>query len=255
MLIDVHGHLTDLKYEGRGDEIAATFGVKEPFLFIENATDREDAEKVFARAKKFERVYCAVGVHPEYADRLTDDDLTRFAEMAKNEKVVAIGETGLDYYHPTNPPKEVEKEAFIKQIELAHEVKLPIVVHIRDAHGDTLQLLKENKAKLEYGLLIHCYSGSKEMLVEYDRLNAFYSFGGAVTFKNAKDKPDVVRAVRPDRLLLETDCPYMTPVPFRGQTNYPEYIVYTAKKIAEFTGKTYEQIEKETTENAKKLLA
>lgn len=253
MLIDVHGHLSDTKYEGREEEIAASFGKKEPFYFIDNATDGKDAEEVFLRSQRYERVYCAVGVHPEYADRLTDENLTRFAEMAKNEKVVAIGETGLDYYHPTNPPKEVEKESFVKQIELAHEVKLPIIVHIRDAHGDTLKILQENKNKLEYGLLIHCYSGSKEMLVEYDRLNAYYSFGGVVTYKNAKDKPDVLRAIRPDRLLLETDCPYMTPVPFRGQTNYPEYIEYTARKIAEFTGKTYEQIEKETTENAKRL--
>lgn len=254
MLVDVHGHLSESQYEGRGNEIAAKIGRDFDHVFIDNATDGKDAEEVFRRAVKFPNVYGAVGVHPEYADRLTDDDLVRFAEMAKHEKIVAIGETGLDYYHKdTNPPKEVEIDSFVRQIELAHEVKLPVVVHIRDAHGDALRVMKENKNKLEYGLLIHCYSGSKEMLAEYDRLDAFYSFGGAITFKNAKDKPDVVRAVRSDRLLLETDCPCMTPVPFRGQTNYPEYITYTARRMAEILEKTYEEVVEQTAQNAKKL--
>lgn len=250
MLIDVHAHLSDVSYEGKGDEIAAFCAKNEPKIIIDSGSDRLTSEDCYERSKRLSNVYCTVGIHPEFADKLTENDLKRFKEMWKSEKTVAIGEIGLDYHYETNPDRETQKKAFIEQLKLAHELGAPTVLHIRDAHGDAIEILENNKNLLKNGFLLHCYSGSKEMLARYALLGAYFSYGGAVTFKNAKERPEVVKNTPRDRILTETDCPYMTPEPLRGRKNYPYYIEHTADKIAEFLGITRKETEAITTANA-----
>ncbi len=253
MLIDVHAHLSDISYDGKGDEIAAYCAQNEPKIIIDSGADRATSENCYERSRRMNNVYCAVGVHPEYADKLVAADVSRFAEMWRSDKTVAIGEIGLDYHYDNNPDRETQKKAFVTQLKLAHELGAPTVLHVRDAHGDCIEILENNKDLLENGLLLHCYSGSKEMLARYAKLGAYFSYGGAVTFKNARERAEVVKNTPIDRLLLETDCPYMTPEPLRGRKNYPYYIEHTADKIAEFIGKTRKETENITTANAARL--
>ena len=162
---------------------------------------------------------------------------------------MAIGEIGLDYYYDLSD-RDVQKRVFHEQIELAHSLKKPMIFHIRDAYGDALQILKEHRGDLEYGGVMHCYGGSTEMMREFVKLGLHIAFGGAVTFKSF-GKAEVVKAVPADRLLLETDCPYMTPVPFRGKDNIPEYIAFVRDKIQEW--RTDISVEEVTSENARTL--
>lgn len=253
MLIDVHAHVSSGQLADLRDEIAQNTLLGNPNAIIDTGADMSSSEEAVRFAKGKKNVFATVGVHPESAFEVTDENLQRLLTWTKEEKTVAVGEIGLDYYWEQNPPREIQKEAFVKQIELSNEAKLPVVVHVRDAHGDAAKILTENKNKLRYGLLVHCYSGSKEMLAVYNKLDAYYSFGGVLTFKNAKEKPEVLRAVPIDRLLLETDSPYMTPVPFRGKLNRPEYVRLVAEKAAEILGKPTEEIEEITSKNALRL--
>jgi TatD DNase family protein len=149
----------------------------------------------------------------------------------------------------------VQQKVFLEQLELAHFLKIPAVIHLRDAFLLMYNLLKENKNLLEYGAVLHCFSGSKEMLKEYLKLGLFVSYGGSITFKNAVDKPDIVRSTPLDMFMLETDCPYLTPVPFRGKTNYPKYVNLVKEKVAEMLNKSSEEIDEITTKNAKTFFA
>ena len=167
--------------------------------------------------------------------------------------MVAIGEIGLDYYRDLSP-RDVQKKVFETQIDLAHELGLPIVLHVRDAYGDTLDILKAKKDKLKNGILLHCYSGSKEMVREFSGFDAYFAFGGAVTYKGAK-REDVIREVKLDRLLLETDCPYMTPTPMRGKVklNEPAFISHTLRFVSDVLGKTEQEVEEIVVANAKRF--
>ena len=169
----------------------------------------------------------------------------------QHEKVVALGEMGLDY-HWDKSPKDIQKEVFRKQIRLAKKVKLPIIIHNREATADIIEILKEEKAE-EVGGIMHCFSGSPEIALECIKMNFYISLGGPVTFKNAKQPKKVAELVPLDRLLIETDCPYLTPHPYRGKRNEPAYVKLVAQEIAEIKGKTLEEIGAITTENAKKL--
>ena len=253
MLIDVHAHLCDEKFADETEAVIADSENENPSRIIDTGSDPITSERAYANALKYRRVFCAVGIHPEFADKLNDDVCARLGEMWANEKVVAIGETGLDYHYDNNPLPEVQKRAFCTQIELAYSLKAPIVVHIRDAYGDAWDLLNENSSKLHYGLLIHCYSGSKEMAARFSKFDSYFSFGGAVTFKNAKEKPAIISSLPLNRILVETDCPYMSPEPFRGRMNFPKNLRIVAEKIAEIIGKDIKEIEEITTENAFRL--
>lgn len=243
MLIDAHAHLSDERFKECAEEIASKTENSEPKIIVDTGADRATSEDCFLRAQKYKGIYCAVGVHPEYADKLTDEDVDRFKEMWEDVKCAAIGEIGLDYHYENNPDRETQKRAMIRQMRLAYEIGAPVVLHIRDAHGDAVKLLNENKELIKNGLLVHCYSGSKELVKEYAKLGAYFSYGGAVTFANAKDKPDIVRATPIDRIILETDCPYMSPEPMRGKRNEPSFIRFTARKIGEIIGKTEKETE------------
>lgn len=203
-------------------------------------------------ANKYDKVYAAVGVHPHDADTLDDDACQRLLELAKDGKTVGFGEIGLDYHYDFCD-REVRMSAFAKQIELANQAELPIILHVRDAYEDTRKILFGMRNYIQNGLLLHCYSGSSEYVKIFDKLDAYYAFGGAITFKNAKHNLESLAAVSKDRLLLETDCPYMTPVPFRGKINEPKYVALVAQKAAEVLGVSVEEIEDITAQNAKRL--
>lgn len=252
MLIDTHCHLNDEKLLCDVDRIVDDFDKDGIESAICVGYDMPSSELAVTLCEKYERVYAAVGVHPHDADTLDDEACQRILELAKRQKVVAIGEIGLDYYYDLSE-REVQKSAFAKQIELADEAELPIALHVRDAYEDTRKILFDMQKYIKNGLLLHCYSGSAEYVKIFDKLDAYYAFGGAITFKNAKHNLESLAVVPKDRLLLETDCPYMTPVPFRGKTNEPKYVSLVAKKAAEVLGVTLEEIETTTTQNAKRL--
>lgn len=252
MLIDTHCHLNDEKLLCTAGRIVASFKDDGLESAICVGYDMPSSECAVTLAEKFEEIYAAVGVHPHDADTLDDEACQRILELAKHKKVVAIGEIGLDYYYDLSE-REVQKSAFAKQIELANQAELPIALHVRDAYEDTRKILFDMKGYIKNGLLLHCYSGSSEYVKIFDKLDAYYAFGGAITFKNAKHNLESLAVVPKGRLLLETDCPYMTPVPFRGKTNEPKYVSLVAQKAAQVLGMSVEEIEEITTQNAKRL--
>jgi TatD DNase family protein len=195
--------------------------------------DRQSSESALALAEKFKDFYCSVGVHPHDAVHAKQDDYQYFESVANNNKLVAIGEIGLDYHYNFSP-QAIQRRVLEQQIELAASLKLPIIIHLREAYDDMKAILFQNQHYLRHGLVLHCYSGSIEFARECLKLDSVYfSFGGSITFKNT-DRESVVKSLPLDRLLLETDCPYMTPVPYRGKTNYPKYIKLVAQKLSEW---------------------
>lgn len=195
--------------------------------------------------------YAAVGVHPEYANEVNGEIIEELRALSNNEKVKAIGEIGLDYHFEENPERNVQIEAFKRQMKLAEEVNLPVVIHDRDAHKDTLDIMK---CFPNVKGVVHCFSGSVEFAKECLKLGYYIGFTGVVTFKNAKKIVDVAKEIPIDRILVETDCPYMAPTPFRGKRNRSEYIKYIIEKIAEVKGVTPEEISKQTISNTCRLL-
>ncbi len=252
MLIDTHCHLNDEKLLPEADGIIANF----PACGIESAIcvgyDMPSSEIAAELASKHDRIYAAIGIHPHDAVTADYDKYERLATLSSSQKVVAIGEIGLDYHYDLSP-RAIQKGAFREQIELADALGLPIVLHIREAYEDARQILFESRRYLNNGLLLHCYSGSKEFVKVFGELDAYFAFGGAITFNNARHNIESLQAVPRDRLLLETDCPYMTPVPHRGEVNRPEYVALVAKRAAEVLDMSAEDIESMTTENAKRL--
>lgn len=252
MIIETHCHLNDERLLPKADRIVSDFAIDDIECAICVGYDILSSKCAVDLANKYEKVYCAIGVHPHDATTLDDNACATIKELAKNNKVVAIGEIGLDYFYDLSP-REVQKDAFKKQIVLAHELSLPLVLHVRDAYEDTRQILVEMKDYLANGVLLHCYSGSAEMVKVFDKFDCYYAFGGAITFKNAKHNLEALGVVPKDRLLLETDCPYMTPVPYRGKTNEPKYISLVANKVAEVLDMPLADVEQITSNNAKRL--
>lgn len=248
IFFDSHTHLMDEQYDGIRDEIvenARNNGV----LYMANiGYNKETSMQAVEDAKKYDGVYAAVGIHPENVDEL-DDDFKFVYELAKDSKVVAIGEIGLDYHYGGDAVKQ--KEIFIKQIQIANEVGKPVVIHSRDADMDMLKILKENK--IEKGFVMHCFSSSTEILKEVLKLGAYVSLAGPVTFKNARSLIEVAKLIPGDKLLIETDAPYLAPEPFRGKRNEAAFVVHTAQKIADLRECSLEKIAKITTENAKRF--
>ena len=249
MIIDTHAHLNDERLSPLIGEIMGTMQTKGLGAIINVGYDRPSSELALAQAREYDNLYAVVGIHPHDAKAQTGDDYTYFESVSKDKKVVAIGEIGLDLYYDLSD-REVQKRVFIEQLELAHSLQLPVVMHVRDAYGLALEILKENKRFLEHSGVMHCYAGSKELLKEFVDLGLYASFGGVTTFKNF-GKAEVVKYCPADRLLLETDCPYMTPVPYRGKTNMPEYITLVRDKIQEWRDDI--DVENVTTQNARRL--
>ncbi len=246
MIFDTHSHYTDEQFSDRDELLTKLNREKNVSEIITCGTDIESSKESISLAEKFPFVYAAVGFHPEVLTRC-DTNIPALRQLL-TDKVVAIGEIGLDYYW-NKENKEKQKEGFISQIKLAQELNLPVIVHDREAHGDTLEILKAYKPK---GVL-HCFSGSTEMAKEIIKLGMYIGIGGVITFKNAKNLPEVVETLPLDRILLETDAPYLAPVPFRSKRNDSSLIPYIAEKIGDIKGISKEEILKITRENAYNL--
>jgi TatD DNase family protein len=215
------------------------------------ASNIASAVECISLAQEFDYIYAAVGVHPHNVEEINDNTLVTLADLASHARVVAIGEIGLDYYYDT-APREIQRHWFAKQVNMARNLNLPVIVHDRDAHEDSLNIIRDEDAK-SIGGVFHCYTGSVEMAKILLNNNFYISLGGAVTFKNARKAIEVVEYLPLDRLLLETDCPYMTPEPHRGKRNDSSYINLVAQKIADIKGISSEEVARITTENAKRL--
>ncbi|RLD14530.1 hydrolase TatD [candidate division KSB1 bacterium] len=250
LFIDTHAHLDyDLFDEDR--EIVIQRAIKNGVgAIITIGVDLESSQKAIDIAEKYAMVFAAVGIHPTECANVPDSEFDRIEELARHEKVVAIGEVGLDYYH-MRAPKDVQKNAFLYQAHLAQKLGLPLIIHNRDSHDDMYELITTKNIS-EIGGVMHSFSGSIEFLEKILLTDLYISFTGNVTFKNSK-LDTLVERVPLERLLLETDSPFLTPVPLRGKRNEPAFIIYTAQKIAEIKQISVEDLGKITTENAKRL--
>lgn len=247
-MIDTHAHLQDEKYTNV-EELVQNARKEGVNTIICASSDLHTSIKAVDISNKYSEVYATIGVHPHDAKTYSEKVEKELINLAKGEKVVAVGEIGLDYHYMYSSVDE-QKQAFLKQIELANILNLPIVVHSREATGDTINILKSNLDKLENGVCIHCFNMSVEILREITKWGFYISIGGIVTFKNASNIIDVVKECDINKLMLETDSPYLTPVPFRSKTNEPKYVKITAEKIAEIKGMSVEELDKITTKNA-----
>ena len=251
MLIDSHAHLDDRRFDDDRESLIKNFKNNNIELVINIGADLKTSQASVELAKKYESIYAAVGVHPHSAKEVNTMVMEQLKELAENEKVIAIGEIGLDYYYD-NSPRDVQRKWFIEQLKLAKELDLPVIIHTRDAAGETFEILKNNQNGNVRGVL-HSYSGSVEMALDYVKMGFYISIGGPVTFKNARIVREVAEAVPLDKLLIETDCPYLTPEPYRGKRNEPVYVKYTAEKIAEIKKISYDELVKATNANTKRL--
>ncbi|MDQ0228630.1 TatD family hydrolase [Metabacillus niabensis] len=251
MLFDTHAHLNATQFEEDVVEVIERAKSENVSHIVVVGFDRETITRAMELTEQYDMIYAAVGWHPVDAIDMTDEDLDWIKQLAAHPKVVAIGEMGLDYYWDKSP-KEIQQEVFRKQIQLAKEVKLPIIIHNREATEDVVKILQEENAS-EVGGIMHCFTGSLETAEKCMKMNFYLSFGGPVTFKNAKKPKEVVKEIPMDFLLIETDCPYLTPHPFRGKRNEPSYVKYVAEQIAELKGLTFEEVAKKTSDNAMKL--
>lgn len=248
MIFDSHAHYDDARFDECRDEILGQMQKNNVCGIINCGTDIDTSLFAISLANKYDFVYAAVGYHPESVDNGTCFDERQMLKLIKENKVVAIGEIGLDYYWDTTF-KENQIEMFERQLQFAAAHSLPVIIHDREAHADTLQLIKKHKPK---GVL-HCFSGSVEMAKEVVGLGLYIGVGGVVTFKNSKKIVEVIKEIPLERILLETDAPYLAPEPFRGKLNRSDYIEFVAKKIAEIKNVDYDQVLLQTTENTKKL--
>lgn len=250
-IFDAHAHYDDEQFDEDRDLIIKELKEGGVTGVLNCGASLEGCIKSVKLAGKYDFFYAAVGIHPEEADKFEENTIEQLKNLAKNDKVKAIGEIGLDYYWEENPEREVQKKVFIRQMELAEELKLPVIIHDRDAHEDTLNIIKQFKGVTGE---IHCFSGSVEFARECLKLGYYIGFTGVITFKNARKIIEVVRKVPIDRILLETDCPYMAPVPFRGKRNRSEYIKYMIEKVAEIKGIQPEVVSEYTISNIEKLM-
>lgn len=248
-IFDSHAHYDDEAFDQDRDALLEDLPRRGICSVVNCGADLASSEKSVALAAKYPYFYAAVGIHPECAKDAPQDYAERLEKLILQNKVVAIGEIGLDYHFEDNAPKEVQKAIFEQQILLAKKHGLPVIVHDREAHGDTMELLQKHKP----AGVVHCFSGSAEMAKEVIRLGMYIGLGGAVTFKNARVPVEVAASIPMERMLMETDCPYMAPVPFRGKRNDSTLIAYTAARIAEIRGTTVADILKVTRKNAETL--
>ena len=255
MIFETHAHYDDDRFNEDRDEILRRLPEEGVGVVINSGASVESTRDTIRLALEYEHVYAAVGVHPSLVEELDEAFMNWMKEQAAWEKTVAIGEIGLDYYWDKEPEVQAkQREWFGRQIELARETNLPIIVHSRDAAADTLQVMKEHHAE-EIPGVIHCFSYSKEMALEYIKMGYYIGVGGVVTFKNAKKLVETVEAIPLDKILLETDCPYMAPEPYRGKRNYSGYLTYVRDKIAEIKGVSPEEVERVTEKNARTLFS
>lgn len=251
MLFDSHAHINSEKYNKNREEIAGWIENSEVAYVMDVGCDLESSVMTVENVSKYEWCYGAVGCHPHEAKTMDEETILMFKGLARKPKIKAIGEIGLDY-HYDHSPRDVQQYWFREQIKLALELNMPIIIHDREANNDTMQILKQENA-FDTKVLLHCYSGSAELAKEYIKLGATISIAGPVTFKNSRKAVEVVQAVPIEKLLVETDSPYLAPEPYRGKMNMPMYVKHTAMKIADIKGMDYDEVAGITCENAKRF--
>ncbi len=249
MLFDTHAHLNDPAFDEDRDAILMGLRDKGVEFVMNVGCCLESSRDCIAMAEKYPFVYASVGSHPDSADEVNDAVLEQYRQMAQHPKVKAIGEIGADYYYETIP-REIQLQAFRAQMELARELNMPVIVHERNAHDDGMRIVKEFK---DVTGVFHCYSGSAEMARQLVNMGWYIGFTGVLTFKNARKAVETAEAIPLERIVLETDCPFMAPEPFRGKRNDPGYLFRMAERLAEIRGISVEEVRRLTTENAKQL--
>lgn len=247
-IFDSHAHYDDERFNADRDEVLERLFKNGVSGIVNCASDLKTSIMSVNLSVKYPLIYAAAGVHPHEAESMGNKDLEIIRDILSEEKCVAVGEIGLDYHYDFSP-REIQLDIFEKQLIMACELQKPVIIHDREAHEDTMRLLQKYKP----GGVVHCFSGSAEMAKEVLKLGMYIGIGGAVTFKNAKKPVAVVSEVPWNRLLIETDCPYMTPVPHRGERNDSSLIPFTAQKIAEIRGVSTQDVLNKTAENAKEL--
>ena len=246
-MIDTHLHLDDSALSARVDEIYEAFDEYGIEFVINNSCDMQTMLAGVELANRYEKVFATVGIHPHESKHFNRDFARKMEQLAANEKVVAIGEIGLDYYYDLSD-RQTQRDVFAEQLEIADRLHLPVTLHIRDAYGDAWDILRAQKRHLNNGVLWHCYSGSAEFARQAVREGHYFAFGGAITFKNA-NKADVFAQIPIDRVMSETDSPYMSPVPLRGTVNTPLNVPIIVNKMASFYGVAVEVMEARIREN------
>ena len=249
MYFDSHAHLDDARFDGDREEILSTLADHEVGLIMNVGCDLPSSERSVALAERYPFVYAAVGSHPDDADHVDGRLLDRYRALAAQPKVKAIGEIGLDY-HYEDVPRAQQIIAFEQQLELAEALKLPVIVHEREAHADAMDIVRRHP---DVRGVFHCFSGAKELALWLVERGWYIGFTGVLTFKNARKAVEVAQVLPLDRILIETDCPYMAPEPYRGRRNDSRYVPLVAKKLAELRGLTQEEAGRITTENARRL--
>jgi len=250
LLIDTHAHLQMKDYNNDRDEVIARAAAEGVDCIINASFDLPSSQQAVKLAEEYENLYAAVGVHPHDAKSLDDNTLEALRELSKHPKVVAIGEIGLDFYRDLSP-RSVQKSAFEKQLRLAEDVGLPVIIHDREAHEDTLKILRQHSDQVRG--VMHCFSGDTDFADECIDIGLYISFTGPVTYPKSHQLREVVAHVPWDRFFVETDCPYLTPQFRRGKRNEPSYVKAVAKKIAEIRRTTFPETARRTTANAKAL--
>ena len=251
MIFESHAHYDDKAFDKDRKELLNSLQENGIVYVVNIGTTIEDSKEAIELTKNYSFMYGSIGVHPSGTENLNDDDMRILADMAKEQKIIAIGEIGLDYYWDT-PSRDVQKKWFENQLQLAKEVKLPVVIHSRDAAKDTYEMIKEADLD-EYRGVIHCFSYAKEVAKQYIDLGYFIGVGGVVTFKNGKKLKEVVEYIPLENILLETDAPYLAPEPNRGRRNTSLNLKYIAAEIAKIKNIEYDKVVKTTRENALKL--
>ena len=248
MLFDTHAHYNASQFDADRDAVLSALPGQGVGLVVNPGCDLESSRQAIALAEQYPFVYAAVGVHPEDCAGWQDSDVEELRKLSARPKVVAIGEIGLDYYWEENPSREVQKRVFRAQMGLARELDLPVIVHDREAHGDSMDIVREFP---EVRGVFHCFSGSAEMARELVKLGWMISFTGVLTYKNARKAVEAVQAVPLERLMIETDSPYLAPVPHRGKRNHSGYVAHVCERLAELKGITPEECSRITLANGR----
>ncbi len=251
MIFDTHAHYDDEDFDTDRDSLLSSMKENGIGTIVNIGANLHSSETTLELAHNYDFIYAAVGVHPSDSAELNEDNFTRIREMSSDPKCVAIGEIGLDYHWP-EPDHDTQKKWFVKQLDLAREEGLPVVIHSRDAAADTVQILKDNNAG-EIGGVVHCFSYSKEVAIECVKLGFYIGVGGVLTFKNGKKMKEVVSEIPIEKIILETDCPYLSPEPFRGKRNSSLNLPYVVRAMAEIKGITEQEVIDITEKNARAM--